>query len=79
MRDFLKANGIDAMPKWIPDGSLKRSWRLYNHAMPWTMELGAKLGGLGFRDLDNKALNEFSGNGGRFSVFVRGHEELLTK
>jgi len=86
MQEFLKQNGIYAVPKWISKGSLKRSWRLYGPSgkntggfenyQPWTMELADKLTALGFRGLHGQ-LERFSGNGGVFSVFVRGHEELL--
>lgn len=90
MRDFLLANGIDAIPKWISTGSLKRSWRLYGKNgkntpenrladyQLWTLELAAKLTTLGFRGLHGP-LGRWDGNGGVFSVFVRGHEELVNQ
>ncbi len=71
MQDFLKANGIEAIPKCIPDGSLKRTWRLYNKKMKWSEELASQLNNLGFVDYAGKPLRRFSGNGGMFSVFVR--------
>lgn len=77
MKDFLKSNGIDATPKYLPDGSLKRCWRLYNIETKWTQELADRLNALGFTDFDGEPLGPFSGNGGMFSVFVRGHYELL--
>lgn len=83
MQQFLRANGIDAVPKWISTGSLKRCWRLYGKNgdgwegyQKWTPELIEKLTALGFRGLHGP-LGQFDGNGGIFSVFVRGHEELL--
>lgn len=78
MQVFLALHGIQATPKWIADGSLKRSWRLYNHDMPWSIDLANQLNALGFRSLRNEPLGQFDGNGGLFSVFVRGHEELLS-
>ena len=77
MKKWLEENGIEAMPKWIPTGSLKKTWRLYNLGIPWTETLANKLNGLGFTNYDNHPLDKFDGNGGRFSVFVRGHEEFL--
>ena len=78
MTAFLKTNGIEARPKWLRAGSLKQTWRLHNSETPWTLDLAAKLNSLGFTDYDGRPLGQFSGNGGYFSVFVRGHEELLT-
>lgn len=77
MQELLRANGIDATPKYIPDGSMRGCWRIYNHALQWTDELRQKLTALGFVDFDNQPLGQFSDNGGMFSVFVRGHNELL--
>jgi len=77
MQTFLKQNGITATPKYISTGSLRRTWRLFNLKQQWSMELANKLDTLGFKDFDGKALHRFSGNGGFFSVFVRGHYELL--
>lgn len=77
MQAFLAENGIDATPKYLPDGSLRGCWRLYNDAVSWSEELAGKLNALGFTDFDGKPLGRFSGNGGSFSVFVRGHNELL--
>ncbi len=71
MQDFLRANGIEAIPKWIDKGSLKRTWRLYNRKIKWSEELAAKLNSLGFVDYDGKSPGKLSGNGGIFSVFVR--------
>ncbi len=86
MQNFLKANGIDAVPKYLFTGSLKGSWRLYGtkngstHDLgdyqKWTPELAQKLTVLGFRGLFGP-LDQTDGNGGVFSVFVRGHNEFL--
>lgn len=64
------------MPKRIHDGSLRRTWRLYNHEILWSEELAAKLNALGFSDFDGKPLHRHSGNGGLFSIFATGHDEL---
>lgn len=77
MTDWLKRKGIDARVKYIWKGSLRGTWRLYNPRVEWTQELADKLNRLGFRDFDGKPLHQFSGNGGVFSVFVRGHDEIL--
>ncbi len=83
MQEYLKANGIEAIPKYIATGSLKHSWRLYGTGgdgwegyQKWTPELVEKLTALGFRGLHNP-LGKFDGNGGLFSVCVRGHYEFL--
>lgn len=77
MQDFLKANGIDATVKYIADGSLRGTWRLSNLDQPWTLDLAGKLNALGFVDCHGDPFGQFSGNGGVFSVFARGHNELL--
>jgi hypothetical protein len=84
--DFLRKHGIEAKVKYIPTGSLKHTWRIYNPAIPWTVELAEKLEGLGFSGLhgpkfhrfirDGKELS-FEGNGGVLSIFARGHYEFL--
>lgn len=73
MKKYLKTNGIDAMPKYLHEGSLKGCWRLYNSKVNWweNYELMGKLHNLGFRDYDGKPFTNFSGNGGRFSIFAR--------
>ena len=76
MLAFLRAHYISATPKWIATGSMRGCWRMSNAKSPWTPELVAKLTALGFRDFQGQPLGPFSGNGGRFSVMVRGHEEL---
>ena len=77
MKVFLAQHGITATPKYLYDGSLKRTWRLWGKGQAWTQELQDKLNGLGFIDYNGDPLDQFSGNGGSFSVFVRGHNELL--
>ena len=79
MKNFLAENGITAKAKWIPDGSLKKTWHLYNPDQRWTLFLTAQLTQLGFTSFDNKPLGIYSGNGGMFSVCVRGHEELASQ
>ena len=86
MQGFLKANGVDAVPWYISKGSMRGCWRLYGkHGKgfgaesmdKWTPEIAEKLTSLGFRDFDGKQLGQFSGNGGMFCTFVRGHYEFL--
>lgn len=90
MQKLLKEHGITAMPMYIRGGSMKGSWRLYGidgknpDGSPiyqkWcgNFELQSKLNALGFTDLWGDPLRDVSGNGGDFSIFVRGHNELLT-
>jgi len=77
MQEFLQSHGIKARAKYLDKGSMKHTWRLYNMDKRWTPTLQDKLTSLGFTDFDGRSLNEYSGNGGLFSVFVRGHYELL--
>ncbi len=87
MGDFLAKQGINCKVKYIATGSLKGCWRLTAPEInwgwsdtgkgKWTEELQEQLTGLGFVGFDNRPLNRFSGNGGRFSVFVRGRHEFL--
>ena len=77
MQAWLKANGITAIPKFIRDGSVRGCWRLYDKGEPWTPTLREKLMSLGFVGFDGQPIGEFAGNGGMFSVFVRGHVEML--
>ncbi len=79
MQEFLKQHGIEATPKYISKGSLKHTWRLWNKDIYWTEDIQEKLNSLGFKDFDGQPLRKYSGNGGGFSVFIRGHYELLTK
>jgi hypothetical protein len=76
MQQFLASHGIAANVKYFGKGSV-RGWRLYNSELQWTAELIAQLTALGFRHYDGEPLDRFDGNGGVFSVFVCGHEELL--
>lgn len=76
MQFLLRCHGIDCMPKRIDTGSLRGTWRLYKKGVPWTDALRVSLDLLGFLDFDNKPLGPFSGNGGRFSVFVRAPKEI---
>jgi hypothetical protein len=73
MAKYLQENGIDATPKYIWQGSMAGTWRLYNLKINWygNKELQDKLTALGFRDFDNTFLDDFSGNGGIFSIFAR--------
>jgi len=77
MMEFLAKHGIKCQVKYIWNGSLRGTWRLYNKNEKWTPELMKKLTDLRFKGFDRNPLTEYSGNGGVFSVFVRGHDELL--
>ena len=78
MQEFLAANGIKAHAKFIWDGSLKGTWRLWDrHGQRWNPILADRLTALGFRDYDGRMLGNSSGNGGAFCVFVRGHSEFV--
>ena len=77
MQEFLKKHGIEARVKYIRNGTIQGCWRLYNPKMLWTEELKDNLTSLGFVDFDNSPLSRHAGNGGVFSVFVRGHNEFL--
>jgi len=78
MQQFLQENGVTVTPKYISRGSLRGCWRLHNLKQPWNTVLIHKLTILGFTDFDGAPLHKFSGNGGFFAVFVRGHKEFLT-
>ncbi len=73
MAEYLKQNGIDATPKYIWQGSMAGTWRLYNFKTKWygNKELQEKLTALGFRDYNNTPFTDFSGNGGVFQIFAR--------
>ena len=73
MKQLLKDNGIKAMPRYESEGSMKRTWRLYDKNTKWydNPELWAKLTELGFTDFDGKPFTKFSGNGGMFSICAR--------
>lgn len=77
MQSFLRAFGIECVPKFIHTGSLKGCWRLYNPSYRWTSEYADLLNDAGFTWIDGRPLTGREGNGGMFSVFVRGHNELL--
>jgi hypothetical protein len=88
MQEYLNQHGIKATPKFLREGSLKGTWRLYykargkSHSLEnytkWNenYELMGKLHALGFRDFDGEPFNDFSGNGGVFSVFARVPKEV---
>jgi hypothetical protein len=76
MQNYLKYHGIECRVKYIWNGSIKHTWRLYNPEIRWTDELAQQLNDLGFRDFDYKPLGKYSGNGGVFSVCVRGNYSL---
>ena len=83
MQEFLKQNGIGAVPWRIDKGSMKGTWRLTGRAshkrsdtleeryQKWTPELCNKLNELGFLSYDGQPLSWLSGNGSLFCVFVR--------
>jgi hypothetical protein len=77
MMVFLKFHGIRAKARYEREGSMRGTWSLYDQETAWEPTLTAKLTELGFTDFQGKPLSWYSGNGGRFSVSVRGHNELL--
>ena len=85
MQSWLRSHGIDCSVRYLWHGSLQGCWRLcrrYIGGEPkpeqrWTIELADRLVRLGFVGFDSKPLGQYSGNGGLFSVFVRGHYEFL--
>ena len=85
MSRFLAQKGIkNVTAKYISTGSLRGCWRLYVRAKQpdklfetWTEKDADNLNSLGFTDFDGKPLGRFSGNGGMWQVFVRGHNELI--
>lgn len=76
MRLFLKSNGFTVTPKYLAHGSMRGCWRFYRPGS-WTQTDANALNALGFSGFDGRPLDLFSGNGGLFCVFVRGHNELL--
>ena len=77
MQALLRQHGIKARAKYLWHGSLRGCWRLYAKGVAWTDALRRKLSALDFLDFDHSPLSEFSGNGGDFSVCVRGHKEMI--
>jgi hypothetical protein len=78
MQNFLAKNGINCVPKYISEGSMKGQWRLVGKNPDGTYQkwygntaLQNKLDRLGFIDGLGHRLNNNSGNGGVFSVFVK--------
>ena len=71
MQEFLKSQEIACHVKYLVDGSLKGCWRLWGKGQTWTSALWNKLNSIGFSDFDGKMLDQYSGNGGLFSVFAR--------
>ena len=77
MQDWLKTQGIEAQAKYFWTGSTKHSWRLSAKDRRWTQADADKLNSLGFTQAcDGKPLNQYSGNGGYWCVFVIGHNEF---
>lgn len=81
MVNLLARNGIKASVKYLKDGSLKGTWKINGKNEDLTTsywwnspELWEKLTTLGFTDFNGKQLNQFSGNGGTFSIFARYHK-----
>lgn len=71
MKTYLANNGIKAMPKYIADGSMKGTWRIYGDGKWWgNKKLIAKMTAIGFVDFDGNPLSDYSGNGGAFSIFA---------
>lgn len=78
MVEFLKANGIVASARYNRDGSMRGTWHLWNCAVQWSEELAVKLNLLGFTNSTfGCPLGKYEGNGGMFSVSVRGHNEFV--
>ncbi len=76
MKLFLAENGISCRVKYIDSGSLKGTWRVYNSTQKWNQDLINKLHSIGFNDFEGNLFSLQSGNGGVFSVFATGHNEL---
>jgi len=62
----------DVNCKYIKDGSMKGTWRMNSKKVNWynNFELHNSLKTL-FVDFDKDELDNFSGNGGLFSIFAR--------
>lgn len=67
----------DLRVKRIRDGSLKGSWRVYAPNVRWSEAYAQKFIDLGFLNLWGDPDLKHAGNGGLFSIFVRGHNELV--
>lgn len=78
MVEYLRAHGITARAKYQWAGSLKKTWRLLNLNQSWSLELGRELEALGFLDFNGKSFTLYSGNAGYFSIFARGHLEMIS-
>jgi dipeptidyl aminopeptidase/acylaminoacyl peptidase len=78
MKEYLAKNGIDCIPKYLFDGSMKKTWRLYHRTTKWwdNTDLQNKFKELGFKDYNGQDITNYSGNGGAFSVFLRAPLEL---
>ena len=85
IKQHLKENGINAIPKYIRRGSMDRCIRIYqkgkdeidgSNLIMWNDELIKKLTKLGFTDFDLKPLDKFSGHGGRFLIFTKNKKLL---
>ncbi len=78
MKEYLSANGIECNPKYLFDGSMKKTWRFYHATTKWwdNTDLQSKFKELGFKDWAGQEITNFSGNGGAFSVFFRAPLEL---
>jgi hypothetical protein len=75
-------NGVAV--QYITHGSLAGCWRLCMRSKDagkrfatWTEADAERLNRLGFVGFDGNPLHKFSGNGGMWQVFVRGHCELV--
>ena len=79
MVEFLKANGIVATVKYCRSGSMRGCWYLWSKTLKYDDAMREKLTALGFRDFDNRPLSQYSGNGGMFSLQVRGHGEFVAE
>ena len=79
MSEYLRAHGFEGVKaRYIEKGSLKGCWSLSGKLVDlWREQDARTLNGLGFWGFDGKPLHMFSGNGGMWQVFVRGHYEML--
>jgi hypothetical protein len=78
MKHFLEQHGIKATPRYIHKGSMRGCWMIYGkYEDKWSPALADKFNSLGFTDFMNRPFDEFSGNGGHFSIYAIGHSEFL--